>query len=77
MKKNESILEAYERIKEIIKETSLEKSIYFSTKNTNLFFKCENEQYTGSFKLRGATNKLTTLSNEDLKNGVFTGILFS
>lgn len=35
-----------------------------------LFFKCENLQNTGSFKIRGATNVLRTMSDEQLKQGV-------
>jgi threonine dehydratase len=35
-----------------------------------LFFKCENLQKTGSFKIRGATNAVFSLTNEEAKNGV-------
>jgi len=35
-----------------------------------LWLKCENEQLTGSFKLRGALNKILGCSEEDLKRGV-------
>lgn len=38
----------------------------------NLFFKCENFQRTGSFKMRGATNAILSLSDEKAKNGVAT-----
>ncbi|KAA3618302.1 MAG: pyridoxal-phosphate dependent enzyme [Calditrichaeota bacterium] len=38
----------------------------------NLFFKCENFQKTGSFKIRGATNAVFSLSDEEAKNGVIT-----
>lgn len=38
----------------------------------NAYFKCENLQRTGSFKLRGALNKLLLLSREDLERGVVT-----
>jgi len=37
---------------------------------SNLFFKCENFQKTGSFKIRGATNSILNLSEEDRANGV-------
>ena len=36
----------------------------------NVFYKCENLQTTGSFKLRGAGSKLTTLSHRELSKGV-------
>lgn len=37
-----------------------------------LFFKCENFQKTGSFKIRGATNAVLSLSEDDAKRGVVT-----
>ena len=40
-----------------------------------LFFKCENFQRTGSFKLRGAFNTLEQFSDEQRKRGVL-GSLF-
>ena len=40
--------------------------------DANLFFKCENFQKTGSFKIRGATNTILQLSKEQLTNGVLT-----
>ena len=38
----------------------------------NLFFKCENFQKAGSFKIRGATNAVELLSNNDFNKGVAT-----
>ena len=35
-----------------------------------LFFKCENLQKTGSFKIRGATNAIFSLTDEEAKRGV-------
>src|ERR1700741_2912062 len=35
-----------------------------------LFFKCENLQKTGSFKIRGATNAVFSLTGEEARNGV-------
>ena len=40
--------------------------------NAKLFFKCDNFQKTGSFKIRGATNTILQLSKKQLKNGVIT-----
>jgi threonine dehydratase len=37
---------------------------------TKLFFKCENLQKTGSFKIRGATNAVFSLTDEEAKHGV-------
>lgn len=38
----------------------------------NLFFKCENFQKTGSFKIRGAANAVFNLSEKELENGIIT-----
>ena len=35
-----------------------------------VFFKCENVQRTGSFKIRGATNKILSLTEEEKRRGV-------
>jgi threonine dehydratase len=35
-----------------------------------IYFKCENLQKTGSFKIRGATNAVLSLTDEEAKNGV-------
>src|SRR6266542_375047 len=35
-----------------------------------VFFKCENLQRAGSFKIRGATNKILSLTDEERKRGV-------
>ena len=37
-----------------------------------LFFKCENLQKTGSFKIRGAANAILSLSEEDVLRGIVT-----
>lgn len=37
-----------------------------------LYFKCENFQKTGSFKIRGAMNAVLSLGNDALVNGVIT-----
>ena len=34
------------------------------------FYKCENLQKTGSFKVRGACNKIANLTDEEKANGV-------
>jgi threonine dehydratase len=43
-----------------------------SIAGARLFFKCENFQKTGSFKIRGATNAVLSLSEEAAKRGVVT-----
>src|SRR6476619_3901981 len=37
-----------------------------------LFFKCENLQKTGSFKIRGATNAIFSLADEEASRGIVT-----
>lgn len=66
------IKEAYERIKPYIKYLPLYYSNNFSEPyKANIYFKMENLQRTGSFKLRGALNAI--LKNQDkCKNGVIT-----
>ncbi|MDP8208804.1 MAG: pyridoxal-phosphate dependent enzyme [Candidatus Electryonea clarkiae] len=40
--------------------------------NGELFFKCENFQKSGSFKIRGATNAILNLAHDERINGVVT-----
>ena len=55
-----------ERIANYIYKSPLIKSDRLSSKNQNVFFKLENFQKTGSFKVRGALNKVysTDLNRE-------------
>ena len=65
------IAEAHTRIRSHVRETYVEHSRYYSElTGANVFFKCENLQYTGSFKLRGATNKFLTLPDEQRRKVV-------
>ncbi|MBT8098490.1 MAG: threonine/serine dehydratase [Gammaproteobacteria bacterium] len=62
--------QAATRIADIICRTPLLKSAGFSDQSgTNTFLKLENRQHTGSFKLRGATNRLMTLSQAQRSKG--------
>lgn len=52
-----TITEAYERISKLLEPTPVQTSSYIdSLVGKNVFFKCENFQKTGSFKVRGALN---------------------
>jgi threonine dehydratase len=65
--------EAGVRIAGQIERTELARSDAFSDAlAANVYFKLENLQTTGSFKLRGATNRLMTLSEEDRAKGCVT-----
>lgn len=67
----DTIKQARERIAGVIRKTPLEHAPGISQLvGTQLFFKCENFQLTGSFKMRGALNKITSLQAEEKKRGV-------
>lgn len=53
-------------------ETALVRRPIFDHDERRVFAKLENAQHTGSFKLRGATAKLKSLSSEELAAGVVT-----
>ena len=66
-----AIKQAQQRIKPYAKRTTLERSETLSKYlGTNVFVKYELFQKTGSFKVRGAFNKLLSLSAEERKRGV-------
>ena len=66
-----AIKQAQQRIKPYIKRTTLEHSKTLSNYlGTNVYVKYELFQRTGSFKVRGAFNKLLSLSAEERKRGV-------
>jgi threonine dehydratase len=65
------VLEAYDRVQPHIRDTPLIESITLSNlAGCQTLFKLENLQMTGSFKERGALNKLLTLSDEEKKRGI-------
>lgn len=65
------VQEARETIKDIVKTTDLLESVKLSEKTgANVYYKCENLQKTGSFKVRGACNKIASLTDEEKANGV-------
>ena len=70
--KNE-VLIAEKRIRQHVKETPLDYSIALSHETkVNVFLKCENLQYTGAFKVRGAINKLLSLTLSQREQGIVT-----
>jgi threonine dehydratase len=65
------VREADARTRPHIRETILEHSSHFSQlSRADVFFKCENLQHTGSFKARGAVNKILALSDEERARGI-------
>ncbi len=66
-------MEADLRIRPFIRETPLEYSPHLSQiGKSHVHLKLENFQKTGSFKLRGALNKLLSLTPEQKKKGIIT-----
>jgi threonine dehydratase len=71
---HQAVIEAVTRIGPYIRETPLEHSPYLSRLGgCEAFLKLENIQITGSFKLRGAANKILSLSPAEQQRGVITG----
>lgn len=67
----EQVAEAANRIKGIIWGTPSEYCHFLSDHcSANVFFKLENRQRTGSFKVRGAANFIMMRNREDLQNGL-------
>ncbi len=64
---------ASEEVKKVTQETKLVYSEYFSDATGNkVYFKPENMQYTGAYKVRGAYYKISTLSEEEKQRGLIT-----
>ena len=69
----QDMLDAHERIKPHINRTPIRTSDYLNElTGAQLFFKCENFQEPGAFKVRGASNAVFGLSDEEAKKGVAT-----
>jgi threonine dehydratase len=67
----QNILEAHSRLNPYALETPLVRSLAFSqATGAEVWLKLENLQPTGSFKVRGALNKLLSLPPEQLAKGV-------
>ena len=65
--------EAAAKVKEVTQETKLIESPYFSDISRNrVFFKPENMQRTGAYKVRGAYYKISTLTDEERAHGLIT-----
>ena len=69
----DDMLAAHERIKPHIRRTPIRQSHYLNElTGAELFFKCENFQEPGAFKVRGATNAVFGLDDEQAQKGVAT-----
>ena len=77
MSENYLTLEKFEEAAEIVKKVTLETKLVYSEYFSNLtgnkvYFKPENLQYTGAYKVRGAYYKISTLSDEERAKGLIT-----
>lgn len=66
------VKEAYDAIKDYVRETPLEQSYYLGNDEQKFFFKLESCQRAKSFKIRGALNKMLSLTEEEKQRGVAT-----
>jgi threonine dehydratase len=68
----DDIRSARDRLKDITVHTRLLELSHSESDARRLFLKPENQQPIGAFKLRGAYNKIASLSEDDRKRGVIT-----
>ncbi len=69
----DTVREAAERIKPLVHRTPVLTSESINDiSDAEIFFKCENFQKSGSFKMRGAANAVLSLSKKELERGVAT-----
>ena len=67
------LIETHKRIQPFIHNTPvLTSQLINKITGSNIFFKCENFQKMGAFKMRGATNAIMQLSNAQRQKGVVT-----
>ncbi|MEM8895302.1 MAG: threonine/serine dehydratase [Bacteroidota bacterium] len=73
MNLHDNIKNAHQRISGKVLKTPLFYSTYLSALNSGeVYLKLESEQYTGSFKARGALNKILSLSEIERNKGLVT-----
>ena len=69
----EKFEEASERLSRVLLETKLVYSDYFSeSTGAKVYFKPENMQFTGAYKIRGAYNKISSLTIEERDRGIIS-----
>ena len=67
------LIDCHNRIKPFIHNTPVLTSSYINEiSGAEVYFKCENFQKMGAFKMRGASNAILRLSNKQKNNGVVT-----
>jgi len=68
----QDVLAAYDTIHSYLTPTPLAESLYLGTGEQRYFFKLESEQPVRSFKIRGALNKMCSLTSSERTRGVAT-----
>jgi len=69
----QQLKDCHQRIKPFIHDTPvLTSRLIDKIGNANFYFKCENFQRMGAFKMRGAANAILQLTPDQKKNGVVT-----
>lgn len=69
----EQLIDSYNRIKPYVHHTPVMTSVKINKMvGATVFFKCENFQRAGAYKIRGATNAILLLTNDQRKQGVVT-----
>jgi len=69
--KLEDVIKASENLKGVAIVTPLSHNLRYSKQyNSNVFFKREDLQQVRSYKIRGAYNKMSSLSEDEIKNGI-------
>lgn len=66
----QDILDAREAIRPYVRQTPLEQSFFLGDEEHQFFFKLESLQRARSFKIRGAVNKMLSLTEEERQRGV-------
>jgi len=66
-----AITKAYQRVKQVVKRTPLELNTTLSERyEANVFLKREDLQVVRSYKIRGAYNKISSLTTQEMERGV-------
>ena len=69
---NQNVIVASKRINKYIRRTPFERSAMISDlTGADVWLKMENQQHTGSFKFRGAINKMLSLSESERESGIY------
>ena len=69
---NQNVIVASKKINKYIRRTPFERSAMISDlTGADVWLKMENQQHTGSFKFRGAINKMLSLSESERESGIY------